>query len=165
MELIPARALGCNSDPQSEGTLPPIAAEPIRDRAWWAEETVRVGTDWPSVVATALGMLSMAGLIAVPSPFQQACEQADRRRQYISPRRVAPPRNRRAPQVTIEALMFSLRRGVNALAKPDVQRRLSVLDRDQLKNVCRRVQAFQPAIAVPWSADAVAALISAWRKM
>jgi hypothetical protein len=142
---------------------PPIAAEPIHDRAWWAEESVRLGTDWLSLVVTAFEMMVAAGIIEPePSTFQQACERADRRRQDISPRRVAPPRP--APKGTVDALVLSLRRGVNELAKPDTQRRLSALDRDQLKNVCRRVQAFRPAIVEPWSADAVATLISAWRK-
>jgi hypothetical protein len=150
-----------------EDTVPlaPTATTGIgHDREWWAKEAAARGSDWAGVIRTALAVLAMAGLIAPePSTFQQACEQADRRRQDISPRRVAP-RNRPAPKVTVDALMFSLRRGVNELAKPDSQRQLSALDRDQLKNVCRRVQAFQPAIARPWSADAVAALISTWKK-
>jgi hypothetical protein len=145
---------------------PPIAAELIRDRAWWAKQSARVGSDWPGVISAAVSMLTVAGFIAPePSTFQQACEQADRRRQHISSRRVAPPRNRRAPEATaVEALALSLRRGIGALAEPDTQRRLSALDREQLKNVCRRVQAFQSGIAEPWSADEVARLISAWRK-
>jgi hypothetical protein len=90
-------------------------------------------------------------------------------------------RERPTPEATVDSLIFSLRRGVASLAKPgsetcrdcafppglaapDVQRRLSALDRDQLKDVCRRVQAFESGIAEPWSTDAVAILISAWRK-
>jgi len=75
------------------------------------------------------------------------------------------PRNRPAPQATIEALIFSLRRGVNELIKPATLRRLSALAGDQLEVVCLRVQAFQPNIVVPWSADDVDLLISAWRKI
>jgi hypothetical protein len=74
------------------------------------------------------------------------------------------PRNRPAPQATIEALMFSLRRGINELIKPDTVRRLSALAEDQLEAVCLRVQAFQPKIVEPWSAEDVDLLISAWRK-
>jgi hypothetical protein len=73
-------------------------------------------------------------------------------------------KTRPAAAATIDALVFSLRRGVNELAQPDTVRRLSMLDRDQLKTVCRRVQAFQPGIAEPWSTNEVDALISAWRK-
>jgi hypothetical protein len=145
---------------------PPIAAELIRDREWWVDEAACAGSDWPGVIRTALAMLTMAGLIASePSTFEWACEQADRRRQDISPRRIAPPRNRRAPEATVEGLAFSLRRGVNELLKPDTQRRLSALDADQLEAVCLRVQAFKPAIAEPWSAEDADLLISAWRKL
>jgi hypothetical protein len=68
------------------------------------------------------------------------------------------------PAVTVQALMFSLRRGVNELTQPDTLRRLSALDGDQVKQVCRRVQAFQLEIAEPWSTKEVDALISAWRR-
>jgi hypothetical protein len=74
------------------------------------------------------------------------------------------PGNWSAPQVTIEALMFSLRRGINELIKPDTVRRLSALAEDQLEAVCLRVQAFQPKMVEPWSAEDVDLLISAWRK-
>jgi hypothetical protein len=70
-------------------------------------------------------------------------------------------RNRPAPQAMVDALVFSLRRGVNELTKPDVLRRLSALDQNQLKEVCRRVQNFKPEIAPPWSAEEVARLIVA----
>ena len=73
-------------------------------------------------------------------------------------------RNRPAPEAMLEALVFSLRRGDGELAQPDTQRRLSALDADQLEAVCLRVQAFQPAIAEPWSAEDADLLISAWRK-
>jgi hypothetical protein len=136
----------------------------VRDRAWWAKESARLGTDWPGVIDAAVSMLTVAGLVAPEtSTFQQACEQADRRRQYISSGRVAPPRNRRAPE--IEALVFSLRRGVGELTQPDTQRRLSALDANQLEAVCLRVQAFQPTIAEPWTAEDADLLISTWRKL
>ena len=66
-----------------------------------------------------------------------------------------------APQATVEALVYGLRRGVNELIKPDAQRRLSELNRDQLEAVCLGVQAFKPNIAPAWSADDVDLLISA----
>jgi hypothetical protein len=70
----------------------------------------------------------------------------------------------RAPEATVEALMYSLRRGVSELTQPNTQRRLSAVAEDQLEAVCLRVQTFQPKIAEPWSADDVDLLISAWRK-
>jgi hypothetical protein len=58
-------------------------------------------------------------------------------------------------------VVFCLRRGVSELTQPDTLRRLSMLDQDQVKDVCRRVQAFKPEIATPWSPEEVTALISA----
>jgi hypothetical protein len=73
-------------------------------------------------------------------------------------------RARRAPEALVDALVFSLRRGVGELTKPDTQRRLSALSEDQLQAVCQRVQAFHSNIAEPWSADDADLLISAWGK-
>ena len=66
---------------------------------------------------------------------------------------------------TIEALMFGLRDGIEALpANPDKLRRLSELSADQLREVCARLQNFKPTIARPWTADEVAALVRIWGK-
>jgi hypothetical protein len=70
-----------------------------------------------------------------------------------------------APAALVEALMYSLRRGVGEIDKPDTQRRLTAIDQDQLKEVCRRVQNFNPHIATPWSREEAAALVSNWRKL
>src|SRR5262249_54339545 len=72
--------------------------------------------------------------------------------------------DRTAPKATVDALMFSLRRGANELTQPDTQWRLSALDVDQLEDICLPVQAFRPGIAPPWSAPDVDLLISAWGK-
>jgi len=72
--------------------------------------------------------------------------------------------DRTAPKATVEALMFSLRRGINELTQLSTLRRLSTLDEYQLEDVCLRVQAFQQRIAPAWSAADVDLLISAWRK-
>ena len=72
--------------------------------------------------------------------------------------------DRTAPKATVDALMFSLRRGINELTRPSTLRRLSTLDEYQLEDVCLRVQAFQQRIAPAWSAADVDLLISAWRK-
>jgi hypothetical protein len=66
---------------------------------------------------------------------------------------------------TVEALVYSLRYGEAALTKPITLRRLSELDRAQLKAVCRRLQNFNPEIAPPWSPKDVAALIARWREL
>jgi hypothetical protein len=73
-------------------------------------------------------------------------------------------RDRPAPEAMVDALVFSLRRGVGELTNPDAQRRLAALSEDQLQTVCQRVQAFQANIAEPWSADDADLLIAAWGK-
>jgi hypothetical protein len=131
-------------------------------REWWAAEAIRADTDWPAVVDTALEMLVAGGVVEpLASTFSLACEQADREQQ---PREIRGAAAMAAAPTTIEALMFSLRRGVSELARPDTLRRLSMLDQSQLEAVCVRVQAFQPRIAPVWCADDVDLLISAWRK-
>jgi hypothetical protein len=63
---------------------PPIAAEPIHDREWWAKEAARAGTDWPGVVDSAHTLLAIAGLTLAPldtwdpASFRQLCAEADR---------------------------------------------------------------------------------------
>src|SRR5262249_36974132 len=59
-------------------------------------------------------------------------------------------RGRPAPEAMVDALVFSLRRGVGELTNPDAQRRLSALDAGQLEGVCLRVPAFQPKISPRW---------------
>jgi hypothetical protein len=132
------------------------------DRTWWAAEAARVGTDWRSVADDLLEVLVCAGIIQLEqSTFELACEQADREQ---LPRPSRPRATMSAPPTVVEAVMFALRRGASELTQPDTVRRLSMLDPDQLKTVCRRVQAFQPGIAQPWSAADVDLLISVWRK-
>ena len=63
---------------------------------------------------------------------------------------------------TVEALMYSLRRGVDELTKPDTQRRLSELSEDQLRAVCERVQNFKPEIAPAWTPEEIEALTNIW---
>ena len=72
--------------------------------------------------------------------------------------------DRTPPKATVDALMFSLRRGINELTRPSTLRRLSTLDEYRLEDVCLHVQAFQQRIAPAWSAADVDLLISAWRK-
>jgi hypothetical protein len=146
--------------------------------------TTDIATDWEGVVEGCRDLLAVAfGTNNMDDTFERACRDADRK----AASRPEDPRIARAhrlladdvsyerayaefmcerptPEATVDALVFSLRRGVSALAKPDVQRWLSVLDRDQLEAVCLRVQAFKPAITEPWSAEDADLLISAWRK-
>jgi hypothetical protein len=70
--------------------------------------------------------------------------------------------SKQAATSTVEALMYSLRRGTGELAKAHAQRRLSQLSEEQLRDVCARLQNFNPNIATGWTPEEVRALISIW---
>ena len=72
----------------------------------------------------------------------------------------------RAAESTLEALMFGLReRGITALEEPKIRARLAKLSETQLIQVGDRLQRLKPKIARAWSADEVAALVSAWEAL
>jgi hypothetical protein len=60
---------------------PPTTAEPIHDRAWWAAESARVGTDWQSIGELAARVLLDLALTPCPTcehtpcPTPSFCEQ------------------------------------------------------------------------------------------
>jgi len=64
-----------------------------------------------------------------------------------------------AAAATLEALVCSLRRGVDAVADPDTARRLAELSDDQLLKVGERLRRLKLEIARAWSADEVAVLM------
>jgi hypothetical protein len=70
----------------------------------------------------------------------------------------------RAARSTVEALMYSLRDGVGALARPETVRRLSELSDAQIREVAVRVQKFKPHIAPAWTAEDVRVLLAARSK-
>jgi hypothetical protein len=74
-------------------------------------------------------------------------------------------RNRPAPETTIEAIMFSLRRGVNELARPDTKHRLAELSEDQLRAVCKRLRNFKPETATAWTPEEIGALAAIWSEL
>ena len=63
---------------------------------------------------------------------------------------------------TIEALAYSLRKGVDALSRPDVLDRLRELDGAQIRDMAARL--LQRTVASSWTDDEVATLIAIWRK-
>jgi hypothetical protein len=73
-------------------------------------------------------------------------------------RKLAEHRRNGAAASTVEALVYSLRRGVDALAEPDTVRRLAELNDDQLLAVGERLR-LQPDFARAWSGDEVAVLM------
>ena len=154
------------------------------DRDWWLEQTAKVGTDWPGILDGCRYLLAIGvGENTEMDTFERACREAERRA-AARPRDADLDRLRRlldddvtlaaasaklredrpTPATAVEALMYSLRRGVNELTQPNTQRRLSELNKDQLEAICLRVQAFEPNIAPAWRANDADLLISAWRK-
>jgi hypothetical protein len=70
-----------------------------------------------------------------------------------------------APQPTVEALMFALRRGGSALNESSNLRRLRELSEPQLHEVCARLQKFKPDIARAWTPAEVEALVGTWAEL
>jgi hypothetical protein len=67
-----------------------------------------------------------------------------------------------AASSTIDALLYSLRKGPAALTRPDVQRRLAAVDEQQLRGVCKQLASRNPAIARSWTAAEVETFVAAW---
>jgi hypothetical protein len=75
---------------------------------------------------------------------------------------LAAPQRGPALEVTLEAMCFSLRSGVNALERDDVKARIRLLSRRQLAEVCARVQRHKPHIAPAWTEADVKRLGEIW---
>lgn len=78
--------------------------------------------------------------------------------------------HRRAPQSTIDALMYSLRRGLLALTSRDPHqeetlRRLTQLTEEQLRDCCVLLKARKPPIGPAWSDGEIETLAQVWRKV
>src|SRR5262249_46208288 len=69
-------------------------------------------------------------------------------------------RQRLAPQVTVEALMFSLRSGGAALERKDVRERLAHMSETQLHEICARLR--ELTIARAWTSEEIALLTELW---
>jgi hypothetical protein len=142
-------------------------------------------TGWSATIDACHDFMAIAfGTNNMGDTFERACREADRKgaarpqdprlkrlrrllEDDVSLERAQHQimRARPTPEATVDALLYSLRRGIAELTKPDTLRRLSELDKGQLKAICRRLQNFKPEIAPPWSPEDVAALIAKWRKL
>jgi hypothetical protein len=71
----------------------------------------------------------------------------------------------RAAESTIEALMYSLRQGVNDLTRPDTKRRLSELSEYQLRTVIERLRNSKSEIAPSWTPEEAEALAIIWSEL
>jgi hypothetical protein len=156
------------------------------DHGWWAEQAAQNGTDWAGVLDGARDLLAVAvGEVTSMHTFDRACREADRKaasrpvdartlrarlllaNDDISYERAyyETLRDRSAPEATIDALVYSLRRGINELTSPDAKRRLSELSEDQLRAVCERLRNFKPEIAPAWTPEEVEALTVIWSEL
>ena len=70
-----------------------------------------------------------------------------------------------ATDMTIEALMLSLRRGPEALSRPDTLNRLAQLSERQLLEVMTRLQNLKPEIASVWTREQLEILVAVRRKL
>jgi hypothetical protein len=156
------------------------------DHGWWAEQAAQNGTDWAGVLDGARDLLAVAvGEVTSMHTFDRACRDADRKAasrpvdaRTLRARRLLADddisyerayyetlRDRSAPEATIDALVYSLRRGINELTSPDAKRRLSELSEDQLRAVCERLRNFKPEIAPAWTPEEVEALTVIWSEL
>jgi len=158
----------------------------LGDHGWWAEQGAQNGTDWAGVLDGARDLLAVAvGEVTSMHTFDRACREADRKAasrpvdaRTLRARRLLADddisyerayyetlRDRSAPEATIDALVYSLRRGINELTSPDAKRRLSELSEDQLRAVCERLRNFKPEIAPAWTPEEVEALTVIWSEL
>jgi hypothetical protein len=156
------------------------------DHGWWAEQAAQNGTDWAGVLDGARDLLAVAvGEVTSMHTFDSACREADRKAasrpvdaRTLRARRLLADddisyerayyetlRDRSAPEATIDALVYTLRRGINELTSPDAKRRLSELSEDQLRAVCERLRNFKPEIAPAWTPEEVEALTVIWSEL
>jgi hypothetical protein len=68
-----------------------------------------------------------------------------------------------AAQSTVDALLYSLRHGVDALTRGDVQRRLGELDDKQMMEVAVLLQ--KRKLFPAWTEHEVAVLANVWKKL
>jgi hypothetical protein len=83
--------------------------------------------------------------------------------QRAEPNAPHEPKPEGAATSTVEALMFGLREGIEALpTNPERLRRLSELSAEQLCAACGRLQNFKPEIAAAWASEEIEALMNIW---
>jgi hypothetical protein len=140
-------------------------------------------TGWSATIDACHDLMAIAfGTNNMDDTFERACRAADRRaaarpqdprldclRRLLEDEDVSLERAQHeimrakpAPEATIDALVYSLRRGINELTSPDAKRRLSELSEDQLRAVCERLRNFKPEIASAWTPEEVEALTIIW---
>jgi hypothetical protein len=67
-----------------------------------------------------------------------------------------------AAQSTVDALLYSLRSGIAALLRHDVQQRLALMSDPQIHEICAVLQKCDGRIAPHWSDGEIEKLLKAW---
>ena len=67
-----------------------------------------------------------------------------------------------AASSTVDALMYSLRRGASALALNHVQRRLAELNDEQMRSACAQLLNRDPNVARSWTPGEIEYFVLAW---
>jgi hypothetical protein len=151
MTAIHERAAARNNFPASD----PVDWKEVAREAWEAPGWREAAVDYHK---------SCAGLRAIVEIGPEELTQlrrlmADNISVEKAQRKLVERRRDGAAASTVEALVYSLRRGVDALAEPDAARRLAELSDNQLLEVGERLRRFKPEIAQAWSAEDVAVLM------
>jgi hypothetical protein len=79
-------------------------------------------------------------------------------------------KNSGAAQSTVDALMYSLWRGLSALGpsdplQSDTLRRLSELRNAQIKDCCEKLSKRKPPIGPAWTKEELIKLVEVWKKV
>lgn len=67
-----------------------------------------------------------------------------------------------AANSTVDALMYTLRKGVGVLKRPDVRRRLACLDEAQMRACAKQLLHRNPEVAKSWAVAEAEAFVAAW---
>jgi len=68
-----------------------------------------------------------------------------------------------AASSTVDALMYSLRQGAVALGRDDVQKRLALLDEEQMRTACTQLLNRNPNVASrSWKPEEIEYFVLAW---
>jgi hypothetical protein len=140
---------------RQEPSIDPVAFfEPCdrpayHDRAWWLQESLRQGTDWQTLAEAAATVLADA----IPELEEIALLSAENRylraqlARFTKP--TAAPQPPPTPQVTIEAILLTVRqRGLSALKEPANQERLKRCDAAARQQINNRIEKFKQGAAL-----------------
>jgi hypothetical protein len=108
-----------------------------------------------------LGELDPERLRRLPRLLDDSTISFDRTHREVNAARLRG----RAATSEVEALEFSMRKGIEALMAPAAKRRLSELSEDQLREVRAQLKNFKPNIAPVWTPEEVEALVIIWSEL